>query len=243
MNIAVTGGDGVLARALRAFLPDATYLSREVCDVRDYWSVAHALKYADVVIHAAALTDHQHPNAAEVIETNVFGTENVARACVAFDRRLVYLSTHYVYPGVRGNYDEYDTVRPIGAYAWSKLAGEHWVEQLHPNALVVRGSWYTYRMRVAHWRRNGALTDAFCSREPVEDAARKIAALARTDAQGVVNIGGPRRSFHEIAREVCGDDVREITRAELERALALPYAFPRDISVSTEKFDAMGLVT
>ena len=241
MNIAVTGGSGVLARALRAFLPDATYLSREECDVRDYRSIAHACKYADVVIHAAALTDHQCPDADAMIETNIVGTENVARNCTVFDRRLVYLSTHYVYAGVRGNYDEYDDLRPIGAYAWSKLAGEHWVEQLTPDALIVRGSWYTHATRVARWLRNGALTDAWCSREPVESAARKIAALARSDVRGVVNIGGPRRSFHEIARAMTGGDVRETTRAELEHALSLPYGFPVDCSVSTAKFDALGL--
>jgi dTDP-4-dehydrorhamnose reductase len=170
-RIAVTGGDGVLGRALREFLPDARFLSRAECDVRDYFDVDRACRGADVVIHAAALTDHQHPNAGEIIETNIFGTQNVARWCSVSDAHLLYLSTHYVYEGTRGNYTEHDVVRPIGAYAWSKLAGEDWVAELCPASLVVRGSWYTYRTRVAHWRRNGALTDAFCSREPVESAA------------------------------------------------------------------------
>ena len=239
MNIAVTGGDGVLGRALRAYLPDARYLSRAECDVRDFPSLL-ALEHADVVIHAAALTDHQHPDAAQVIETNVIGSQHIARFCRAFGQRLIYLSTHYVYSGVRGDYDEADDVRPIGTYAWSKWAGEQ-ATWFVPNHLIVRGSWYTHATRVAHWLRNGALTDAWCSREPVEDAARKIAALARSDVRGVVNIGGPRRSFHEIARAMTGGDVRETTRAELEHALALPYAFPRDVSVSTAKFDALGL--
>ena len=242
MNIAVTGGDGVLGRALRDFLPDARYLSRAECDVRSFDSVSRALEGVDTVIHAAAITDHQHPNAAELIETNVIGTRHVAEMCLAYGIRCVYLSTHYVYPGfgVAGGYKEWHATKPIGAYAWSKLAGEYAVEGLS-NVLVVRGSWYTHATRVAHWLRNGALTDAWCSREPVEDAARKIAALAVSDVRGVVNIGGPRRSFHEIARAMTGGDVRETTRAELEHALSLPYGFPVDCSVSTAKFDALGL--
>lgn len=244
-NIVVTGGDGTLARALREFLPDATYLSREACDVRDANSVFTALDDCSphIVIHAAALTDHQHPNAGELMATNVLGTAQVAHWCRGIGARLVYLSSHYVYAGRSGSYRESEIPEPIGAYAWSKYLGECWLEDILGDMpwCIVRGSWYTYRTRVAHWRRNGALTDAFCSREPVESAARKIAALARSDVRGVVNIGGPRRSFHEIAREVCGNDVREITRAELEHALSLPYAFPRDCSVSTAKFDALGL--
>ena len=243
MNIAVTGGDGVLGRALRAFLPDARFLSRAECDVRDFHACGDIVSKADVVIHAAALTDHQHPNAAEVIESNIIGTRNIAWLCRTYSKRLVYLSTHYVYPGVKGDYAEFDATKPIGTYAWSKFAGEQWAMTAQVDNLIVRGSWYTHATRVAHWLRNGALTDAWCSREPVESAARKIAALARSDVRGVVNIGGPRRTFYEIASAECpGVEVKPITRATLDLMRVGPsYAFPRDVSVSTAKFDALGL--
>lgn len=244
MNIAVTGGSGVLARALRAYLPNATYLSRTECDVRNFEYCMHVAAEYDTVIHAAALTDHQHPNAAEVIETNIVGTRNIAWLCRTYSTRLVYLSTHYIYEGARGGYTEYDAPKPIGAYAWSKYAGEQWAATAQHDSLIVRGSWYTHATRVAHWLRNGALTDAWCSREPVESAARKIAALARSDVRGIVNIGGPRRTFYEIAcAENPGVNVPSITRATLDLMRVGPsYAFPVDCSVSTAKFDALGLV-
>lgn len=246
MKVAVTGGDGVLAQALREFLPDATYLSRRDCDVRNFDAVRIALcdAWADVVVHAAALTNHQHPDAGAVIETNIIGTANVAQWCSMLDTRLVYLSTHYVYPGARGNYVEHDEPRPIGTYAWSKLAGEEFAKEVQ-NTLIVRGSWYTQR-RVALWARQGALTDAYTNREPVRDAARKIAALIRADVCGVVNIGGARRTFYDIARAELpeGTPIKPASREDFNAALgtgAVPYAFPRDSSVSTAKFDALGL--
>lgn len=242
MNIVVTGGTGALGTALRSFLPDsARFLNRRDCDVRDAARVALMLGRLkpDVVLHAAALTNHQHPNAAEVIDTNIMGTRNVARWCRAADVRLVYTSTHYVYGGnaPEGGWTELDAPAPIGTYAWSKLAGEHWTEMVR-NALVVRGSWYT-PAKVRAWAERGALVDAWCTREPTRDAARKVAALALSDARGVVNIAGPERTFHDIARaELPGDAVQATTLAELDRGDA-PYPFPRRNVVCAVRFDGM----
>lgn len=245
MQLAVTGGSGVLATALREFLPEARYLTRAECDVTkpfDLLNGYEALDAADVILHAAALTDHQHPDAGKVIETNIFGTENIARFARLHGKRLVYLSTHYVYHGNVGDATETTPPFPIGTYAWAKLAGERWVEALTYEALIVRGSWYTTK-KVAAWARQGALRDAYHSREPVADAARKIAALIRAGTVGTVNIGGAKESFADTATRLFGEAlVTQTTRRIFnELTIAPPYVFPRDCSVSTAKFDALGL--
>lgn len=247
MRVAITGGGGVLGRAMETVRPGWGYLTRADCDVRDRTAVYDALvkRRPDVVVHAAALTDHQHPNAAEVIETNIVGTQHVVRSCRAMGIPLVYVSTHYVYEGVRGGYAELDIPRPIGTYAWSKLAAENVVRSLLPRtSLVVRGSWYTRETRLEYWARRGALVDAWCSREPVDMAARKVVALIEAGARGVVNIGGARRSFAEILIDESYVGFRQVTRADIDSARFgpnCPYAFPADTSVSTAKFDALQL--
>ena len=50
---------------------------------------------------------------------------------------MVYFSTNYVYPGIKGNYSERDAVLPVNNYAWSKLGGEASV-QLYKNSLILR---------------------------------------------------------------------------------------------------------
>lgn len=245
LRVAVIGGAGVLGRAMAAVRPGWGYLTRADCDVRDRVAVYDALvkRRPDAVVHAAALTDHQHPNAAEVIETNIVGTQHVVRACRALGIPLVYVSTHYVYEGVSGGYTETSVPRPIGAYAWSKLAAENVVRSLLPRtSLVVRGSWYTRETRLEHWARRGALVDAWCSREPVEAAARKIVTLIEAGARGVVNIGGPRRSFAEILIDEGYVGFRQVGRADIDsNRFGPPYFFPADTSVSTAKFDALKL--
>lgn len=228
-----------MGRALREFLPDALYMGRGDCDVTNDRQLNDVFQreQPQVVIHAAALTDHQHPDAGEIIQTNIMGTELVARYCRAFGAKIVYLSTHYVYPGETGNYKETDLTKPIGTYAWSKLAGEGWA-QIVPDWLIVRGSWYTYETRIRRWLR-AAYTDAFCGREPAAHSARKIEQLVRLGATGTYNIGGPRRSFWRIAvDEGYTPYPAELSSPRIQQA-GTPYLFPADSSVNTEKYEAL----
>jgi dTDP-4-dehydrorhamnose reductase len=235
MKIIVTGGNGTMGRALREFLPDATYMSRQECDIANdkRLQAAFDTHQPEVVIHAAALTDHQHPDAGQIIQTNIIGTELVSRWCKAFGAKMVYLSTHYVYPGETGNYKETDATRPIGTYAWSKLAGEGWAQTV-PDWLIVRGSWYGPD-KLEKFKR-GALVDAWCNRTTPSDAARQIASLVFGGATGIYNIGGTRQTFRDLAVRALGQSVVGITRAELRRRI--PYDFPKDSSVDTSKFGA-----
>lgn len=228
MRVLVTGGDGALATALRAFLPDAIYLSHTQLDVTNEDAVGWRIRTLapNVVLHTAAVTDHQCRDVAGVVRTNVTGTLLVARAASDCKAKLVYLSTHYVYPGTRGHYTEADAVNPIGLYAATKYAGEGIVRAMCVGPLIIRGSWYTPE-KLALWREKGALVDAWCARESVASAAEKVARLVTSPLTGVVNIAGPRRTFADIATENYDGPVPLITRD----SLALAYPFPVDSSV------------
>lgn len=223
-----------MGKALRDFIPSALYLGRDQLDVTDEGSVfATFQKYLPhTVIHLAAITDHQCPDIPALIETNIVGTQYVAKYSEQFGARLIYLSTHYVYPGERGNYYEGDREKPIGNYAWTKFAGEQALNRMH-GSLIIRGSWYT-KEKLELWKRKGALADAHTNREPIASAAEKIARLIRSNVQGIVNIGGKRRTFWKIVRDE-GYEAEPIKRAQLK----LPYDFPADSSVSTEKYEKL----
>lgn len=227
--IVCTGGSGTLGTALKGCLKDTLFLGHNDWDVTQNFALSEV---PEMVIHAAALTDHQHPNAAEVIETNIMGTANVATFCKQHGIPMVYLSTHYVYAGERGNYTELDEPRPIGTYAWSKLAGEQWAATV-PDHLIIRGSWYSPAKlaKIAH----GAIKDAWHNRERPMAAAEKIANLVKYGARGIYNIGGRRQTFYELAFSE-GILPNGITRRELNARI--PYPFPVDSSVDTSKYRA-----
>ena len=52
-------------------------------------------------------------NIKKSIELNIIGTSNVVIACSMFKLKLIYFSTGYVYPGLKGNYKEHDAVNPL----------------------------------------------------------------------------------------------------------------------------------
>lgn len=125
-TLMITGGTGsfgntVLSRFLKTDVKQIVIFSRDekkqedmrielqsqkvkfvIGDVRDYESVAAAMRGVDYVFHAAALK--QVPSCEfypmEAVRTNVMGTENVLNAAIANDvKRVVLLSTDKaVYP-------------------------------------------------------------------------------------------------------------------------------------------------
>jgi dTDP-4-dehydrorhamnose reductase len=224
-----------MGKALREFLPSASYLGRDKLDVTKWGEVGEGFwsNRPDVVIHTAAITDHQCPDIPALIETNIVGTQLVANYAEAVGAKLVYLSTHYVYPGEKGPYSEDADCRPIGAYAWTKYAGEQAVKARSRNYLIIRGSWYTPE-KLKLWTRNGVVSDAYSSRESLRDAARKISQLVILGASHVYNIGGTRQTYEQILREE-GHDGAPISR----ESLSLSYPFPPDSSVDTSKYKAL----
>lgn len=124
-------------------LPEATFLGREDLDVTDGDAVYHATKGADVIVHLAAFT---HVNDCEAQpelarKVNHLGTRHLSEAAMDHSIHLVYLSTDYVFDGIKETeYDENDTPHPVNVYGKTKLAGETEVARARHHC-IVRSSW------------------------------------------------------------------------------------------------------
>jgi dTDP-4-dehydrorhamnose reductase len=147
-RLLITGGSGYLGRALAARARadwDVTAIrltqpgSGPVVDVRDAAAVSRLIEGVrpDVVVHTAYLQ-----SGAAMMDVNVAGADNVARASAAVGARLVHLSTDVVFDGARerGGYSERDAAIPIIEYGRAKLAGERVVAAAAADALIVRTS-------------------------------------------------------------------------------------------------------
>ena len=132
-------------------------------------------------------------NIIKSINLNIIGTCNLVKEASNFGIKIIYLSTSYVYPGIKGNYKENDPVKPWNNYSWSKLGGECAV-QMYKNSLILRLCMtekpFVHKKAYANVKTNFIFQ---------EDAARIIFKLM--NKKGIVNVGGPSQTVFNFAKK------------------------------------------
>ena len=215
MKILVTGGNGEFCKHLVEQGKEHSFLTpaKSELDVRSYWGIdQYFYRYHtdfDYVIHAGAITRPMvihEDNPTLSIKTNIVGTANVVMACEKYNKKIIYISTDYVYEGIDGNYKETDTMKPFTKYGWSKLGGECAV-QMYDNHLILRMA-----MNKKPFPHPKALIDMKKSLMYVEDAAKVT--LQLLDETGTINVGGKSQSVYDFVKET-NSDIKPITLSEI----------------------------
>jgi dTDP-4-dehydrorhamnose reductase len=125
-------------------------------DIRKKEDVFQIVKKKDFdwLWHFAAYTDVDEAESQRDDEgglcwqVNALGTQNIVHACKKFDKKILYVSTDFVFDGKSGPYSEEDkpagNSKEVSWYGWSKLAGEKIVLAANIPYLLVRIS-YPFR--------------------------------------------------------------------------------------------------
>lgn len=210
MNILMTGGSGMLGSEIRDLDRTIVAPSQEELDITDISSVINGIKkyVPDVVLHlAAAVRPHEHEKNPEWgVSVNIIGTANIATVCIRRNIKLVYVSTDYLYVG-GGPHREEEALRGTYNYGWSKLGGEAAVHTV-PRHLILRLSFGP-----APFPFENVYIGQWTSKLYVDEMAPLVLAAARSKAEGVMNVGGPRTTLEDYARRT-RSDVQTIPRPE-----------------------------
>lgn len=149
-KILITGSKGMLGRDLCLIFNqnffDVVGIDIEEADITDFTMLKKVTSQIkpEYIIHTAAYTD---VDGCEVykdkaFEVNSLGTRNICLIAQRFEIPLVYISTDYVFDGIKEEpYIEFDNPNPINIYGLSKLAGERFVTSLLNKYFIVRSSW------------------------------------------------------------------------------------------------------
>ena len=234
MKILVTGCAGYVGSLVMAHLTPRhvvtgvdvaceTGTARLRCDLCDADAVTRLARAVqpDVVVHAAGNKNidfcEKHPQAA--FQINCEAVKNVSRA-FGGSSRIIYISTDYVFDGIRGNYTESDTPVPLTVYGQSKLRGEE------EGRLLADGNFITVRMSALydlHAAFPTFLLDRFSGGERVDcySDARYSPTYSRDFLAALdVIIGTP--TLAERLIHVCGEAT---TRFDFARAFAGAFGF------------------
>src|SRR3989344_9155773 len=161
MKILGTGLTGLVGSRIVELLSDSyefENISRNTgVDITDKEKIIEKIKSSDaaIVLHLAAKTDVDGCEKDKALgeigdawKINVEGTRNVADACRESRKKLIYVSTDFVFDGTREAYAEDDTPNPINWYGKTKYEGEKIVQNLLTPWLIVRIA-YPYRASFA----------------------------------------------------------------------------------------------
>jgi nucleoside-diphosphate-sugar epimerase len=222
MRVGVTGITGALGqRVAEALVREGNDVKSFDSDVRSGPALNDWAQGLDGIVHCAAVvpTSEVANFLADAIAINVGGTANVAQAAVTAGCKLAYVSTSHVYRSSSDPVSEQAPIAPVSLYGLTKLQGEHWVEKLCPDALILRVfSFFDARQAQSFLvpalmaRISAAPKDAVLdlmggeSRRDIADATwlgSVCAKLIGSGASGAVNCAAGRRdSVIDIAQAV-----------------------------------------
>ena len=223
MRILIVGASGFIGRYLIRRLGDlnghdvfGTFFSRPPAadgnswhrvDLTDRSEVERLCQTSrpEVVVHLAAMADvgacERDPTAATSI--NVDATATIARLCRQEDAKLIFVSTEYVFDGLRGFYSEDDAPNPTTHYGRTKREAEREVARLASNWSIVRTSivygwpapgrrnfvtWLIERLRSGQ-QYVGSI-EVLRTPVYVEHLVDGISALVEADHQGIQHVSG-----------------------------------------------------
>ena len=199
-NIVITGGNGRFGSVLKKinYKKNLFFPTKKELNILKLNSIKGYLKIKKprVLIHLAGLSrpmDTHDKNINKSIDLNIIGTANIVKICSFLDIKLIYFSTHYVYPCNKGNYSEDSPLLPINNYAWSKLGGESAV-QMYKNSLILRVCMtenpFVHKSAFANVKSN------FIFHEDVSKILFKL-----IKKKGIINVGGKTQTIYNFAKK------------------------------------------
>lgn len=153
MKILGTGLSGLVGSRIVELLKDRYEFDSSTDDITQKDSIQNRIdsSNAELVLHLAAKTnvdgceeDKILGEDGEAWKVNVEGTKNIAESCSKTNKKLIYISTDFVFDGEQESYIEENSPNPINWYGKTKYEGEKTVQSFGENFLIARIA-YPYR--------------------------------------------------------------------------------------------------
>lgn len=267
-SVLVTGGNGLVGSKFVSdfqksyqFEPiDISHPTNPV-DITNLDNLIEVFEESDAshVVHFAAFTNvtaawqQQGDKSGAAYQVNVVGTQNIIKACQETDKRLVHISTAYVFNGDKDTkYVESDPTTPIEWYGQTKAMAEEAIQSSSIKWSILRidqpfRSDIFPKADTAHRIIQGLIDDNlypqfnnhFFGPTVIEDFAKVIDWVIRTKAEGVYHASsGEKWSDFEFASAIkealnLPGKVEEGDLNEYLKTLDRPYQ--RNTSMDTNK--------
>ncbi len=217
-------GDGLLAKEIEKQTKwPVVSRKKDNIDFTDEASYFHFLKDYDVILNCIANTDTYSTDKESMINTNVKALSRLVDWCHNNEKKLVHISSDYVYANSTNEPSENDV--PVHAenwYSYSKLIGDAYIELKAREYLIIRCSHkpnpFPYPKAFANVRGNFDYVDVI---------SKQIIALIERDAKGIYNVGTKSKTLWMLAQK---------TNQTIQPDMA-PALMPKELNMNLNKLN------
>lgn len=190
-------------------------------DAKDFKDWSNLLDEFDTIINCIAFTKTYENNKKDNWNLNIVFVNELIDYCNQNNKKLVHISTDYVYAGSVPNATEEDVPIPVNTwYGYSKLVGDA-IVQLRSNDYLI--------CRLSHkpnpFPYETAWSDIHTNCDSVDIISNLVINLIEKKCIGVYNVGTEVKSIYDIAKK-SNKNIKSINK---------PAWVPNDISMNIEK--------
>ena len=215
-------GDGKLSTELNK-QTGWNYISRKRNNI-DFLDINTYSKYLDnydQIINCIGYTKTYENNKEDNWNINYVGVIDLVDYCKDHNKKIIHISTDYVYANSVENASEQDVPSNFNTwYSYTKLLADGYVQAKSDNYLLVRTS---FKPRPFPWKYAWGRKGNFDYVDVISDL---IIRLIEKDALGVYNVGTEVKSYYQLAKQTVED---------CELANNTDITPPTDITMSINK--------
>lgn len=219
---AIILGDGILGSSLVS-VGGYKFVSRKKngVDINLPHTYIPYIYYFDTIINCIAFTDTYSKNKKLHWETNYVAVYKLARYCEDHGKKLVHISTDFVYSNSPGIPAEEDVpVHNADWYSYTKLLGDAVVQAICSDHLVCRGTHKT-----SPFKHDMAWVDRVGNFDYIDVMTGLIHGLIQDGASGVYNVGTEVKTMYDMAKK---------TNPLVKEGYA-PTHVPKDTTMNVDK--------
>lgn len=235
-------------------------------DIRDPESIKKAFdaSSAKIVLHMAAYTDVDACEDEKILgeeglgwAINVTGTQNIIETAKKTDKRVIYISTDFVFDGTKDFYTEEDIPNPVNWYGRTKYEAEEILKGSDVSYNIVRLA-YPYRAsfsekndfvrkiieKVGKGEAVDALTDHLFTPTFIDDIAYALDLMFKKVTPGIFHVVGSQSLTPLEATEMIlstfqlKGEIKEVTRKDYFKDRAFR---PLRLALKNDKITKLGI--
>lgn len=197
---------------------------RNNIDAKNFKNWSYLLDGYDTIVNCIAFTKTYENNKNDNWDLNIIFVDELIEYCNQNNKKLVHISTDYIYAGSVPNATEDDVPVPINTwYGYSKLVGDALIQLRSKNYLVCRLS-----HKPNPFPYDSAWSDIHTNCDSVDVISNLVIELVKKDYSGVFNVGTEVKSIFELVKKN-NVEIKPINK---------PAHVPNDISMNINKLNS-----